>query len=105
MTTMKKSTTCGRREMRALMRAREVNVATPETRARYAVTAEGKAVKIDPASRKTRDLGTAAWGKHLTDAAQSLPRKIRRTLSGVRKVSAMETLETAEMILRAKGTR
>lgn len=104
---MKKMTTCGRREMRALYEARQVNVAAPETRTRDTGrrNALGQPIYDRPMSRMRRDHGTAAWGAHLTAASLPLPRRMRRALSGVRKVSAMETLTTMETLLRVKGTR
>jgi hypothetical protein len=106
MTTMKESTTCGRREMRALYEARQTNVALPNTRLRveYPRGPAGKPLVIRP-DRKVRDIGTAAWNKRLAPASLSLPRRLRRALSGVRKLSGMETLVTMEKILRVKGTR
>lgn len=106
MTTMKESTTCGRREMRALYEARQVNVALPNTRLRveYPKGPAGKPLVIAP-YRKVRDIGTAAWGAHLTATGKTLSRRMRRALSGVRKVRDMETLTTMERLLRVKGTR
>jgi|JI10StandDraft_1071094.scaffolds.fasta_scaffold1480947_2 hypothetical protein len=99
MTTMKESTTCGRREMRALYESRQVNVADPETRVRIV-----KGIAVSP-RRLRRDDGNAPWGAHLTATGKTLPRKIRRALSGVRKVSDMETLVAMENLLCVKGTR
>jgi hypothetical protein len=99
MTTMKESTTCGRREMRALYEARQTNVAPEHTRVRIV-----KGLAVRP-GRLRRDIGNAPWGAHLTAAGLSLPRRMRRALSGVRKVRDMETLVTMEKLLRAKGTR
>lgn len=104
MTIMKEQTTCGRREMRALMQSRKKNVAPPETRARYTGLTGVCGPIIDrPAGRTRRDHGTAAWGAKLTEAAKALPRKLRRALSGVRKVSDMETLVAMETLLRVKA--
>jgi hypothetical protein len=52
-----------------------------------------------------RDHGNAPWGAHLTAVGQTLPRRMRRALSGVRKLSRMETMVTMEKLLRVKGTR
>lgn len=106
MTIMKKSTTCGRREMRALHEARQTNVALPNTRLRaeYPRGPAGKPLVILP-GREVRDRGTAAWNKSLAPASLSLPRRLRRALSGVRKLSGMESLVTMEKVLRVKGTR
>jgi hypothetical protein len=106
MTTMKESTTCGRREMRALYEARQTNVALPNTRLRveYPRGPAGKPLVIRP-DRKVRDHGNAPWGAHLTAVGQTLPRRMRRALSGVRKLSRMETMVTMEKLLRVKGTR
>lgn len=99
MTIMKHTTTCGRREMRALLKGREINVAPEDTRVRIV-----KGLAVRP-SRLRRDHGTAPWNKQLAPASLSLPRRLRRALSGVRKLSGMESLVTMEKILRVKGGR
>lgn len=77
MATMKETTTCGRREMRALMASREKNVAAPGTRARIVLTPKGPEL-VSPARRKTRDAGTAVWNAELPPNMRAMPRAARR---------------------------
>lgn len=101
---MKKMTTCGRREMRALYEARQVNVAAPNTRVHYTGLRGAKGQPIvdrEPARRKRRDHGTAEWGASLTATGKTLPRSMRRVLASVRGSRSMkEMLTIGETILR-----
>ena len=83
MTTMKESTTCGRREMRALYEARQTNVAPVETRVRIVIGGEPpRPVTVRPAGRKTRDHGTAAWSRVFDGlSASAAPRRVRRAMA------------------------
>jgi hypothetical protein len=107
MTTMKKMTTCGRREMRALYEARQTNVALPNTRLRveYPRGPAGKPLVIRP-DRKTRDHGTAAWNDILTVAARSMPRASRRALARLgQKVTTKRTRDLPRAMAKSVKDR
>jgi hypothetical protein len=109
MTTMKKMTTCGRREMRALMQTREVNVAAPNARVRYTGLRGAKEQPIvdrSDARRKRRDHGTAAWNDILTVAARSMPRASRRALARLgQKVTTKRTRDLPRAMAKSVKDR
>lgn len=107
---MKKSTTCGRREMRALMQTREVNMAAPNTRVHYTGLRGAKGQPIvdrTGAHRKRRDHGTAAWNAE-GGATRARPRNERRIyarISAKDGASDRDLAKSSRIIARNRRTR
>lgn len=105
---MKKSTTCGRREMRSLYEARQVNVAAPETRLRIVFAHDNpQPITVRPESRKRRDHGTAAWNAE-GGATRARPRNERRIyarISAKDGASDRDLAKSSRIIARNRRTR
>lgn len=106
MTIMKEQTTCGRREMRALYEARQVNVARPETRLTVHRDNNGRIIDTYRPHMSQRDHGTAAWNDRIIDAARIMPRASRRALARLaEKVTTKRTRDLPRAMAKSLSGR